>query len=228
MPANLLHNKGQIVNDWPPHGQQGDNKLPRICRDIRCNNRYWKTTTRRNAHNKLWKHEHVPNTHLVRTQNINTTISDETTCAYPTHFSHEHKATCLLNRHVSNHRSSVTINNRYSKIDSKVFQALINSKETADADGSKAKALTESQRKCVARTSVCCCIVSRDPGIMLPHLKRMASPLEILRLQGFADEAVKIPPGMTDLQFGSLVGNAFNCQVVQRLLSELLPLLKKG
>ena len=92
--------------------------------------------------------------------------------------------------------------------------------------GSKAKSLTENQRKCVARTEICPCVVSKDPGIMLPHLKRMASPREVLRLQGFADGTVNIPPSMTDLQFCSLVGNAFNMAVIRELLRPLLPVVK--
>jgi DNA-cytosine methyltransferase len=92
--------------------------------------------------------------------------------------------------------------------------------------GSKAKPLTESQRKCVARTETCACVVSKDPGIMLPHLKRMASPLEVLRLQGFPDGTVNIPQNMTNLQFCSLVGNAFNFAVIRELLRSVLPILR--
>ena len=90
------------------------------------------------------------------------------------------------------------------------------------------KPLTEKQKAAIARTKVASCVISKDPSPAALHLGRFLNPNEILRLQGYDPNGVRVPPTMTPLQFSGLVGNAMNGCVLKALFKELCPLLSNG
>ena len=70
------------------------------------------------------------------------------------------------------------------------------------------KELAETQKRAIARTDVASCMVSKDPLPFIPKLRRHLTIREIVRLQGFPPESVRILSGLTVLQVGAKLGNA--------------------
>jgi site-specific DNA-cytosine methylase len=89
----------------------------------------------------------------------------------------------------------------------------------------KQKQLTEAQKAGIARTHVATCMVSKDPLPFVPKLERHLTVREMLRLQGFDPESVRVPCGLTVPQVGAKLGNAMNAAVLRELFGQLLPVL---